>query len=87
MSFFHDMIVKVVKVAVLKKRDSPILVNVISRDIWLMLFHVIFSEVYSVDCDIRKEKVTVTGSAPAADILKACKKLFKKSEMWIDRYY
>ncbi|CAM6106845.1 unnamed protein product [Calypogeia fissa] len=43
--------------------------------------------VHNVDCDIRKEKVTVTGSAAAADILKACKKLFKKSEMWIDRYY
>ncbi|CAM6121008.1 unnamed protein product [Calypogeia fissa] len=42
--------------------------------------------VKSVECNVRKERVTVvaTPGAATADILLECRRLFKKSRMWSD---
>jgi copper chaperone CopZ len=36
----------------------------------------------SVKCDQAKQKVTVSGTAPAAEVLRVCRKLFKRSNWW-----
>lgn len=38
--------------------------------------------VRSVNCDQEKQKVTVSGTASPAEVLHACKKLFKRSKWW-----
>ncbi|KAL3698370.1 hypothetical protein R1sor_012446 [Riccia sorocarpa] len=43
--------------------------------------------VRSVYCDVRKEMVTVTGTAAPADVLLAVRKLHKKSRFWEDYDY
>ncbi|CAM6121010.1 unnamed protein product [Calypogeia fissa] len=42
--------------------------------------------VKSVECNVRKERVTVvaTPGAATADILLACRRLFRRSRMWSD---
>ncbi|CAM6090903.1 unnamed protein product [Calypogeia fissa] len=42
-------------------------------------------DIYGVDsvkCDQLKQKVTVSGTASPAEVLAACKKLFKRSRWW-----
>ncbi|OAE28121.1 hypothetical protein AXG93_638s1090 [Marchantia polymorpha subsp. ruderalis] len=43
--------------------------------------------VRSVYCDVRKEMITVTGTAAPADVLQVVRKLHKKSRFWGDDDY
>ncbi|KAL2644934.1 hypothetical protein R1flu_012521 [Riccia fluitans] len=43
--------------------------------------------VRSVYCDVRKEMITVTGTAAPADVLQVVRKLHKKSRFWGDNDY
>jgi copper chaperone CopZ len=43
--------------------------------------------VRSVYCDVKRERVTVTGTAAPADILQAMRKLHKKARFWGDEDY
>lgn len=38
--------------------------------------------VQSVKCDQLRQKVTVSGTAPPAEVINACKKIFKRSKWW-----
>jgi len=43
--------------------------------------------VRAVYCDVRRERVTVTGTAAPADVLQVLRKLHKKSRFWGDEDY
>jgi copper chaperone CopZ len=43
--------------------------------------------VRAVYCDVKKERITVTGTAAPADVLQAVRKLHKSTRFWGDEDY
>lgn len=63
----------------------PICCEACSEDARNALFEL--RGVRAVYCDVRRERITVTGTAAPADILAVVRKLHKKSRFWGDEEY